>query len=185
MIGKYDSSIYWLDSRHDWGGSSHNTFGKNPTTAEIVKPVSIYGKSLDYEKAKQATELNIGEKAWVKLANKVFPQKPGKLEQGKGFFKDQIKLQDGTNAMYGFVNPTQTGNYFQVDRIELNDGYLKNRAFLSACEHEIKEMDCYSVIFPSTVTKTNMLKYGYMPILKQALAINRYSESYPELIPLR
>ena len=185
MVGKYDSSIYWLDSRHNWGGSSHSTFSKNPTTAEIVKPVSIFGKSLDSHKAAKATKLNFAEKAWIKIANAIFPQKPGAIKKEKGFWKSNMRLTDGKNSVYGFVNPTPTGSYFQVDRIELYGGYFENRNFLSICENQIKEMDCYSIIFPTTVTRTKMVKYGYFPFLKQALAINRYKEKYPELMPLR
>ncbi|MFW5852997.1 MAG: hypothetical protein ACOCUR_03120, partial [Nanoarchaeota archaeon] len=185
MIGKYDSSIYWLDSRHDWGGSSHSTFSKNPTTAEKVRPISILAKSLDYNKASHATRLNITEKVWAKGIDLIFPQKPGPIRKQKGFWKSNIRLTDGKNNLYGFVNPTPTGNYFQADLIELNGRYRENKRFMSHAEHQIKDMDCYSIIFPSTVTKTNMIKYGYFPFLKQALAINIYKDSYPELIPLR
>jgi len=77
--------------------------------------------------------------------------------------------------MYGFTNPVKDeDNYFQVDGLIFHPelSYAKKRRILSSFEKTISDRyGSFSIVVSENVSTDNLLKYGYLPVEKQALCL--------------
>jgi len=77
--------------------------------------------------------------------------------------------------VYGFTNPVKDGdNYFQVDGLIFHPdlSYTHKRRILSSFEKTISDRyGSFSIVVPGNVSTDNLIKYGYLPVEKQALCL--------------
>jgi len=77
--------------------------------------------------------------------------------------------------IYGFTNPVKDEDkYFQVDGLIFHPGlsYTQKRRILSSFEKTISDRyGSFSIVVPGNVSTDNLLKYGYLPVARQALCL--------------
>jgi hypothetical protein len=77
--------------------------------------------------------------------------------------------------MYGFTNPVKDeDNYFQVDGLIFHPGlsYAQKRRILASFEKIIADQyGSFSIVVPGNVSTDNLMKFGYLPVEKQALCL--------------
>jgi hypothetical protein len=82
--------------------------------------------------------------------------------------------------IYGFTNPVQhKDSFFQYDGMIFHPDltWSVKRKFISAVENYIiRELGCFSAVLPGSITDEQMVKYGYFPVISQALAVNCFTQ---------
>lgn len=99
-----------------------------------------------------------------------------------GFSSFAYGLQSRGNIyglIFGFTNPVgNQAKFLQVDGMLFHPDvkYKDKKKFISSCEQIARdEFGCFSSVIPGSVTNDGLIRYGYVPVAKQALCAVSYT----------
>ena len=141
---------FWLDDRHNTGGSSYQTYKKGKKRTEWNKTVSLYAKPFDVKKLTRAAKLSSVEKAGAKFMQWRFPSK---MDLPKGYQIHGFRKGD-TDHWLRFISENQPKGvlrrHFSAAELERKLSYSKGRTEPIAFRAE-REGATHGVIYGFTV----------------------------------